>query len=358
MSKQYDVAAYIGRFNPPCKHHFQTMLNGLEIASKLVVIVGSANAPRDIDNPFTANERIAMIRSMLTEEQLSHITFVPKNDLLYDNPQWIAGVEYHVNKEADSWSFESPSVVLIGSKSDESSWYLDEFPYWEKRLYPCMASENGHVRHASDVRAKLFGESDWCADEIMADYCEVPVTMWIKKFRENYPEIWKNLRDEYEHILNYKKAWEAAPYKPTFVTVDAVVTQSSNVLLVRRKAAPGKGLWALPGGFIEQNESLEDAMLRELSEETRIDVPKGKLRNCIKKTKVFDHPKRSKRGRTITHAYLIELNEPHGVLPRVKGSDDAEKAKWIPYSELVDMRNQVFEDHADIIHHLVGGFIR
>lgn len=356
--KQYDIAVYIGRFQPVCKHHFQTILHGLNIAKKLVIVVGSANRPRDTDNPFTAAERIAMIRSMLTDEQLSHINFVAKSDCLYDNEQWLAGVEYHVNKESDSWAFESPTTVLVGSKSDDSSWYLNEFPTWQKSFLDTVKASDGSDRHASQLRAALFGQSDFVADEFLSEYCEVPVILWVKNFRETNPEAWKDLKDELAFLRKYKQSWEVAPYAPTFVTVDAVVTQASRVLLVKRKAAPGRGLWALPGGFIGQDELLQDAMLRELTEETCIDVPRKVLESRIEDVKVFDHPKRSKRGRTITHAYLIRLQEPYGRLPRVKGADDAENAKWIPYSELMEMRDQMFEDHWDIINRMIGGLIR
>ena len=62
--------------------------------------------------------------------------------------------------------------------------------------------------------------------------------------------IYDYLKQEHDYILGYRRAWEAAPYPPTFVTTDAVVVQSGHILLIQRKAAPGKGLWALPGGFL------------------------------------------------------------------------------------------------------------
>jgi bifunctional NMN adenylyltransferase/nudix hydrolase len=74
-------------------------------------------------------------------------------------------------------------------------------------------------------------------------------------------------------IEKYKESWKAAPFPPTFVTVDAVVVQSGHVLLVKRKAMPGAGLWALPGGFLNQEETLLDGAIRELKEETKIKVP-------------------------------------------------------------------------------------
>ena len=110
-------------------------------------------------------------------------------------------------------------------------------------------------------------------------------------------------------------------------------------------------LIALPGGFLDANTdaSLEDAMIRELREETGLKVPSPVLRGSIRNNHVFDSIYRSSRGRTITHAFNIIL--PDGELPRVKGGSDADKAFWIPFSEL-DPR-ECFEDHYQIIRYFI-----
>jgi bifunctional NMN adenylyltransferase/nudix hydrolase len=121
---------------------------------------------------------------------------------------------------------------------------------------------------------------------------------------------------------------------------------------VQRKAAPGEGLYALPGGFLNQKERIIDGMIRELTEETRIKVPDKVLIGSIKNQHVFDHPNRSQRGRTITHAFHIEL--PPGPLPKVKGSDDAKSAAWWRISDINARWDELFEDHGDIISYFVG----
>ena len=95
-------------------------------------------------------------------------------------------------------------------------------------------------------------------------------------------------------------------------------------------------------------------MIRELIEETRIKIDHRILRANIRNVQVFDAPDRSLRGRTITHAGLIVLNEPK--LPQVRGSDDAEKAKWIPISQLYtnDMRMKMYEDHWSIASYMIN----
>jgi bifunctional NMN adenylyltransferase/nudix hydrolase len=122
--------------------------------------------------------------------------------------------------------------------------------------------------------------------------------------------------------------------------------------MIRRRAEPGKGLLALPGGFLDAltDKSLEDAMIREVREETQLKVPAPVLRGNIVEAKVFDAIERSTRGRTITHAFHIKL--PNGELPKVKGGSDATSAKWIPISKINP--SECYEDHYEIINYFTG----
>jgi bifunctional NMN adenylyltransferase/nudix hydrolase len=161
---------------------------------------------------------------------------------------------------------------------------------------------------------------------------------------------YKIIKDEYEFILKYRASWAVAPYPVNLVCVDAVVIKSGHVLMIERGAYPGKGQMALPGGYLNVNERAVDGMIRELREETGLKVPDKVLRGSIKSHDIFDNLNRSSRGRVITIAYLIDLGK--GPLDKVKGSDDAAKAQWIPLSNL--KRDEIFEDHIDIIAFLTG----
>jgi bifunctional NMN adenylyltransferase/nudix hydrolase len=161
---------------------------------------------------------------------------------------------------------------------------------------------------------------------------------------------WDILLQEYHMVKKYKESWKAAPFPPTFMTVDAVVVQSGHILLVKRGDMPGKGLWALPGGFLNQEETMLDGAIRELKEETKIKVPVPVLKGSIKGSKTFDAPNRSARGRTITQAFHFDLGV--GELPKVKGSDDAEKAFWVPFNQV--KQEKMFEDHFHIIDNFIN----
>ena len=152
-------------------------------------------------------------------------------------------------------------------------------------------------------------------------------------------------------IQKYKQSWEVAPFPPTFVTVDSVVVCSGHVLLVKRKEQPGAGLWALPGGFLNQKETLLNGAIRELKEETKIKVPVPVLKGSVRTQMTFDYPNRSTRGRTITTAFYIDLGFEKK-LPKVTGADDAEKARWVPFNEA--RRDMMFEDHYDILDYFIN----
>lgn len=108
----------------------------------------------------------------------------------------------------------------------------------------------------------------------------------------------------------------------------------------------------MPGGFVDHNERIVDACLRELREETRLKVPEPVLKGHIKCSRVFDDPHRSARGRTITHGFYIEL-AADTKLPKVRGGDDAKHAMWVPLADL-DPR-QMYDDHYFIIQELLNG---
>jgi 8-oxo-dGTP diphosphatase len=113
------------------------------------------------------------------------------------------------------------------------------------------------------------------------------------------------------------------------VTVDAAVFSFSRgkarLLLIERKRAPYKGQWAVPGGFIEMDEELEDAVARELEEETGLaGIPLEQLRT-------FGTVGRDPRGRQITVVFM-------GIVPQgktaVRGGDDAAEARWFSIDRL------------------------
>jgi len=138
--------------------------------------------------------------------------------------------------------------------------------------------------------------------------------------------------------------YDPSSYDRPSVTVDVVVfslvDEDLNVLLVKRKYAPYAGVWAIPGGFVRSDESLEEAAERELAEETGVsDV-------YIEQLYTFGDPDRDPRTRVITVAYFALV--PQNAIQHRASSDAAETA-WFSMSGLPELAF----DHSDILDYAV-----
>ena len=339
----FDYLVFIGRFQPFHNGHQKIIEFALKNATNVIVLVGSANSPRTIRNPFTFDERVSFIKSAFNRNENARLNILPLNDIVYNDNKWVQQVQNIVANNI-AQNCVNPKIGLVGHNKDNSSYYLSLFPNWES----VDVNINSHNLSATLIRDKLFNMTVDQYDHI--DQVHHIVNHEINRFKQT--KHFQELKFEYDHIKLYKQRWSVAPFAPTFITTDAVVIQSGHILLIERKHSPGKGLYALPGGFVNQDEKLKDACIRELREETKLKVPTPVLYGSITKEKTYDDPFRSERGRTITAAFLIELkNDPNG-LPKVKGSDDAKDAFWLPLNEL--SQSNMFEDHYSIIANLLG----
>ena len=126
-----------------------------------------------------------------------------------------------------------------------------------------------------------------------------------------------------------------------FVTVDVLVInkKTEEILLIKRLNEPFKDCWALPGGFVDENEDLEQAARRELFEETNIETDE------MTQIGTFGKPYRDPRGHMISVAYQTNLNENQ----KVKAKDDAKEVKWFSIKDLPELAF----DHLEIINSIL-----
>lgn len=328
---------YIGRFEPPHQAHLLVMQEALQSVQKLIVVIGSARAARNTKNPFTAEERQDVITAMLVEAGVakSRLLFVHVRDYFYNESLWLSEVQRGVQ----TFTHGSSDVALVGHIKDESSYYLRSFPAWE-----FLPTHVVSVLSATDVR-KAFFENRL---EDVRGMVPAAVHDFLMRFRKT-PE-YAELCEEYEYLRDYRAAWNNAPFPPVFVTADAVITRSGHVLLVRRAGLPGRGRLAMPGGFLEQHETLLECAVREAHEETGLSEATH-LTKQLHAQAVFDYPDRSQRGRTVTHAFHFDLGI--GQLPTLRAASDAAEAFWMPLSEALNRPELFFEDHHAIIEHFL-----
>lgn len=343
-----DIAVYIGRFQPWYHGHQALLQQALDAAEQVVVVIGSARQARTPKNPFTWAERAEMIRLALPAADRARVHFLPVRDY-YDDERWVQAVRQGVAALATEQGWPArPAVTLIGHFKDATSAYLQRFDGWTLQSVPRASAVDGtHIRDA------LFGTAGQDLDATLAALAGVAPQSTLDFLRAwSALPFMAALSQEWRMLHQYKAAWAHAPYPPVFVTVDAVVRCADQILLIQRGQPPGVGLYAVPGGFIEQRETAYQSAVRELREETRLSLLESSMRSALKGSAVFDHPDRSQRGRTITHALYFDLGER--TPPEIMADDDAQSANWVPMSQLIDLEDQFHDDHFHMLDHFLG----
>jgi bifunctional NMN adenylyltransferase/nudix hydrolase len=401
------VAVYIGRFQPLHNGHTHIIDAAFKDYDALIVLVGSSNQAREVRNPFSFEERERMIRAYRNEYNGgAGILFVrPLYNFLYNNAKWIQYVQETVNRVIDEGGWKNVEVTIVGSDRDDTTWYVHAFPQWKQHLFPKVPE--GQELSATNLRHRLFQNAyteswDDAPSTTLAFLQEFIQTPEYKQLRREYDnaEAYKrqfgrgeidNLIARYQELdlANPTGGWDMpgiiedlqalrnniSPYPPVFVTTDSVVIQSGHILVIVRGALPGEGLWALPGGFLAGRLRLKANAVKEVMEETGIRLADGKraeeltkqlLEKSIVASQTFDDPDRSSRGRTVTTAFLIRLDDTkplpkvHGMFAPledtggVEGVVETTNAMWVPISEARNRREMWFEDHWSILDAMLG----
>lgn len=345
--RTYAAAVMIGRFQPFHAGHLLLLRQALAAAPLCVLVIGSAHQARTPKNPFTWQERAQMVRLAVPEADRARLLFLPVRDY-YDEVRWTGKVRQGVGALLASQGLgPAAGVALVGHFKDASSEYLRGFPGWV-----LLNAEPLPGVDATSLRDALFGAGGHLDGALAALVSLAPQTTVDFLRAWSMQSCFPDLVAEWRMLGQYKQAWAQSPHPPVFVTADAVLRCADQVLLIRRGHAPGKGLSAVPGGFIEPRETVYQCSVRELREETHIDLLGLSLRQCLKEVAVFDHPDRSQRGRTITHAHYFDLGlrDP----PEVKAGDDAEAVEWVAIDRLASMEDRFHDDHFHMLDHFLG----
>ena len=333
------VGALIGRFNFLHNGHYNLIKWSLEQVDLLVICLGSHAIAPDSRNPFSTAERAEHIKACFPD---ANIVFEFIHDHPDDTRDWVSEVVLKVEQHAVT----ADSITLFGHAKEDTGWYMELFRQAEWTL--ANYDVDDHLC-GTDVRKIAYTGEDLGEDHIPEELFTI-FADWLKS------PAGKTRAAEYLKEEEYKKPYENLPYPPIHHTVDALVTCQGHILLVKRGKLRGKGLFALPGGFLESRERLFDGAIRELVEETAINVSKEDIaKSWTGDTFTLDNPNRSLIGRIVSEVFHFNL--PHdicgGELPKVVGSDDAEAAFWLPveklrgdyYKDMDVIRPQFFEDH-------------
>ncbi len=352
---KYKQTVFIGRFQIPHRAHAAIVEEALRQSDRLLLLFGSSNFTRKVRNPFTFQERVEMFQEMMPDAfESGRIVPVPIDDYLYRDSAWVQAVQDVIRRTG----VPDEQTALIGCKKDATSYYLDRFPN-----LPSIAMPFDDPVNATELRECLYhlalvkDKEAEKQDQGGFSTVELDATMKLQDWAplEIFGSVTAACNEPW--MLRLARRWVrgqtyrarargngAHPVKQ--VTVDSVVIKSGHVLVGVREDADGETEWALPGGHVEEFETIENATLRELDEETNIDVSKTQLLAARQGSpRVYDYPFRSDRGRFITHASLFDLGT--GPLPKVTPGTDFKECFWLPLSEVEPAK--MFEDHGFIV---------
>lgn len=304
-----------------------------------------------------------MIRESIDTDAQSNLLIEPMVDAPYLPNAWVRWVQQVVEKNLHDHGLNNDlvngraKIGLIGESRQGSGYYPELFSNWPAPSVATQTDSHQQPLSAKPVREALLEktpqENAQGAAYLSTEHARVYLPEAVREMLHRIlptPE-WQQVVAEQRFVTEYQQAWEKAPYPPNFVTTDALVVYRGQLLLIERKRLPGKGLLAFPGGFVDPTERLLSACIRELLEETQIQLDKATLLGAIKQQQLFDDPYRSARGRTLTQATLFDLSHlPER--PRVKAADDAADAQWVPLAQIRPLN--MFEDHYGIAQAMLG----
>lgn len=309
------LGVLILRAQPLHAGHRDLIRQALKQCDRLILLIGSANSPRTIKNPWSFAERKITITDFLRHEEISSkVKIYPLNDYVYSDAAWMSDVTSIINSEA------GPDKVILFGHQKYGNQYLSWFPQYTFR----------HIDSTFDVNATGIREK------------------WLKTQPSLIPD---SVVADYAYYENEKTKFANYPHPETlnFNCADPILECSGHVLLIKRKIAPGAGTWALPGGFKNANETFIDCAIRELKEETNVRVPEKILRGSIVATQLFDSPYRGNGipRNTLAVHIRVDLND-NGQLPRVSPQDDAVQAEWFSIETILNTL-ELFDDHAGML---------
>lgn len=332
------LAACVGHFVLPDEVQLELLRTALSRADRVRVFITRAFQSPSARQPFGWRERADMLAASLDNARLSRIDFEPLREH-WDAKRTMRAVQAGLAPHHPAgtpvrclWSGPEPEP-----EDRPRGWSFEELGDTDARSEPRLDA----LYAAHEPEAAWRGMEDE-----LAPGTRERVRAWL-----GTPEF-ARLREEWRQVDREKKVWSAVPYPVTLVTVDAVVRSGGHVLLIERGRPPGRGLLALPGGFLEREDTVLQSALRELVEETGLPMTALAMRERLRGVKVFDHPERSQRGRVVTHAHFFDLGE--AAPPPVRGGDDAAAARWVPIAELGAMESRLHDDHFHVIDEFLG----
>ena len=334
------IANYIGGFRPFHNGHISMISQALNDFDKVRIIVGSYQNAISIRCPFTGKQRVEIIQQWIVNNNMADCVIVSTNDDFLTDVEWLDSLEQFV---------ENDETFIVSER--EGTDYIDALKSrFNVKTYPVI-----NTISAVQIRNALFDDEyphmKFIKNNVPIESYEFLV--WYQKTPEYY-----TMYNEFQAVSEIKKEAAKMKYPPIYVCADAFVLVKSrdglHIMLIRRNGEIGHNQLALPGGYVNQNEFVNQAAARELFEETGIDSNDPDL-NSIDLTMLADYPTRSTRGRVISFVYSYVLNKENFKIDELlfHAGDDACEVVMMHIHDLDKNRSSFFEDHYLIIKNML-----
>nr|MBF0686063.1 NUDIX domain-containing protein [Pseudomonas sp.] len=338
MNFACDTAIYIGRFQPFLNTHLAQVRHALTLAPRCLVVIAGARQARSPRNPLSRQQRADLIDAALSPDEKARVHIVATRDD-NDAERWSLSVRAKLFAAFPDTASSGTTIVVCepGCRFHALTWAMED-------------STSPAAPTQTPLREQLYEAGTGAhallqASSLLAPGTEGLIDEWLSS------DEFSRTAEEWQALKSMRAEWDGSPYTPIFVTVDAVVRCAGHVLLIRRGHQPGKGLYALPGGFLEAEEPVLASAIRELAEETGLNVTRAALHKALRQVKVFDDPWRSQLGRVLTHAHFFDL--PLQTVPTILAGDDAAEAFWTAEGDLAGLEEYFHDDHFLILDHFL-----
>ena len=339
------IGLVVNRFSYITEDHVKLIKKAADENNFVIIVIGSSDRARDINCPFTYEERKVVIEDIMASEEFHSYSYciVPIEDSPYNSIAWTTKAHSIVYK-AIEYINVNPNTINV--------YAFDNTAFEYEKLFPAPSF------NVIKVKKNINNERDVFFIESIINWATVFDEIAIRHYVNHVgTEQYNKLVDEYNAVKSMKDSWASSPFPPTFVTTDAVVYYRGHVLVVTRNGPIGNGLYCLPGGFLSQNHTVNDGIIENLKKDTGIKVYKPILQSNVVDTHVFDDPNRSTRGRIITTAGLIVLDNVSSLneLPKVRNiKGDKTHAQWLSLYDIEHNPEKFFEDHFYIIKYMLS----
>jgi len=323
----------VGRMQPLHNGHVALIHKALKENEQVLLLLGSVNREVNFNNPFTYDERVKMVRNVFPEEMYEELLIRGIKDKPTDD-EWIQELIANIGQVE-----EDPSKVILYTSEKDAEWYKGSTLYHVETL-------DSKGLSATDIRNTWYT----CEENL---YKLVPDYVCMEMTKLTHGDRWLNLRTEKIMCLKGKEQ-AIADHKfsnPIEPVAHAALIHDKQILLVQRNSTRGYGQWALPGGFIEHTETTREAAVRELREETGVDLMEHRVQEMAQAVEE-NIDDLSVRTLGINYLYVMD---PSVEKPEVS-IDDTEclAYRWCPIADILSESMVLFYNHNVVVQRLLA----